>query len=96
MWWWILIWFVLICAAFAVLVSLGVRLFHKAVALTRQLGESAETFSALSQQFDALSRAFTPEPSAVFDDPAQLQRERDRDRRDRDRRRRARRHSTFR
>lgn len=81
MWWWILIWIVLMCGAFAFLVALGVRLFHKGLGLARQLGESAETFAAVSEQLEALSRTFAPAPSSVFDDPAHLRRRREAEKR---------------
>ena len=89
MWWWVLVWTVVVLGSLALLVLLGLRLFRQGVALGRELEVAATRFSSVADRLDELSRAFTPEPSAVFEDPATIrQRQAARDRRGRHRKRR--------
>ena len=74
MWWWVLVWFLVIMVSIAVFAALGVMLFRKGVALARELETASVRFSAVTERLDELARAFTPEPSAVFEDPVDVRR----------------------
>jgi len=75
-WWWVLVWTVVLLGSLALLTLLGIRLFRQGVALGRELEVAATRFSRVADRLDELGRAFTPEPSAVFEDPAALRKRR--------------------
>jgi hypothetical protein len=88
-WWWVLVWFLVILASLAVFAALAVMLFRKGVALAGELETASVRFSAVTDRLDELARAFTPEPSAVFEDPAAVRRRQGRARQGRHRKGRA-------
>jgi hypothetical protein len=69
-WWWVLIWTVAVLGSLALFAFLGVRLFRQGMALGAELEIAATRFGSVAERLDELGRAFTPEPSAVFEDPA--------------------------
>ena len=72
MWWWVLIWSLVVLGSLAFLGLVGLRLYRKGAVLARELQTASERFEAVGERLDELARAFTPEPSAVFQDPVEV------------------------